>query len=197
GGGRGVSAAPPPVHFANDVTPLFSKLGCNGGGCHGKASGQNGFRLSVFGFDPRADYDALVKEARGRRVFPAAPESSLLLAKPSGRVPHGGGRRLEAGPPDHALLREWVRQGLPVGGGAPRVGGRRVSRAERVLGFGDDQQVLATAVFSDGSLRDVTASAGYASNAGHVAEVDRTGRILTGHLPGEAAVTVQYMGQVA
>jgi hypothetical protein len=62
----------PPVYFANDVMPIFSKYGCNGGGCHGKASGQNGFKLSVFGFDPEADYNSLVKEARGRRVFPAA-----------------------------------------------------------------------------------------------------------------------------
>src|SRR5262249_59432668 len=117
GGGRGVSAAPPPVHFANDVTPLFSKLGCNGGGCHGKASGQNGFKLSVFGFDPRADYDALVKEGRGRRVFPAAPEASLLLTKPSGQIPHAGGRRLRAGPPAYRLPRRGGRQGLAVGGG--------------------------------------------------------------------------------
>ena len=65
----------PPVHFANDVVPLFSKNGCNSGGCHGKASGQNGFRLSVFGFDPAADFDALVKESRGRRVFQAAAKA--------------------------------------------------------------------------------------------------------------------------
>jgi hypothetical protein len=90
----------PPVHFRNDVVPIFSKLGCNSGGCHGKASGQNGFKLSVFGFDPQADYDTLVKEARGRRVFPSAPASSLLLTKPTGRVPHGGGRRLEVGSPE-------------------------------------------------------------------------------------------------
>ena len=80
----------PPVHFANDIVPLFSKLGCNSGGCHGKASGQNGFKLSVFGFDPEADYNALVKEARGRRVFPESPLHSLLIAKPTGRMAHGG-----------------------------------------------------------------------------------------------------------
>ena len=68
----------PPVHFAHDVIPVFSKLGCNSGGCHGKASGQNGFKLSVFGFDPAADYSALVKEGRGRRLFPASPDQSLL-----------------------------------------------------------------------------------------------------------------------
>src|SRR4051794_33852010 len=71
-----------PVHFVNDVMPLFSKYGCNSAGCHGKASGQNGFKLSVFGYDADADYAALVKEARGRRVFPSAPDQSLLLLKP-------------------------------------------------------------------------------------------------------------------
>jgi hypothetical protein len=187
----------PPVHFANDVVPLLSKLGCNNGGCHGKASGQNGFKLSVFGFDPRADYDALVKEARGRRVLPTAPEHSLLLTKPTGQLPHGGGRRLGPDSADYVLLREWVRQGTPFGAeGAPHVVGLRLSPAERVLAFGAEQQVLATAVFSDGSLRDVTAAAAYASNAGHVAEVDRAGRIRTGHAPGEAAVTVRYAGHV-
>jgi hypothetical protein len=191
-------ASYPPVHFGNDVVPLFSKLGCNSGGCHGKASGQNGFKLSVFGFDPRADYDALVKEARGRRVFPAAPERSLLLAKPTGRVPHGGGRRLETGSPEYEVLHEWLKQGMPQGNSnAPHVVGLRVSPPARVLGFEGDQQVLATAVFSDDSCRDVTAAAGYASNADHVAEVDRGGRIRTARVPGEAAITVHYVGHVA
>jgi hypothetical protein len=191
-------AAYPPVHFGNDVVPLFSKLGCNSGGCHGKASGQNGFKLSVFGFDPRADYDALVREGRGRRVLPAAPAHSLLLLKPTGRVPHGGGRRIEIDSPDYEVLRHWVEQGMPWGNdSAPRVVGLRVSPTERIVGFDGDQQVLATAVFSDGSLRDVTAAAGYASNAAAVAEANRSGHIRTGRVPGEAAVTVQYMGQVA
>ena len=114
----------PPVHFATDVVPLFSKYGCNGGGCHGKASGQNGFKLSVFGFDPAADYDALVKEARGRRVFAAAPDASLLVQKATGRTAHGGGRRIAPGSPDHALLLAWLRQGMPVGAAdAPRAVG--------------------------------------------------------------------------
>src|ERR1019366_3200650 len=105
----------PPVHFANDVMPVFSKFGCNSGGCHGKAAGQNGFKLSVFGFDPEADYNALVKEARGRRVFPAAPEQSLLLQKATGTIPHGGGRRIEIGSPDHVLLHEWLKESTPIG----------------------------------------------------------------------------------
>src|SRR5436305_14934354 len=85
-----------PVNFANQVVPLFTKFGCNAGGCHGKASGQNGFKLSLLGFEPAEDYEYLVKEARGRRLMPAAPSHSLLLLKDTGTVPHGGGKRTEA-----------------------------------------------------------------------------------------------------
>ena len=78
------------VDFATQVEPLLSRFGCNAGGCHGKASGQNGFKLSLFGSDPAFDHEAIVREARGRRIFPAAPAQSLLLLKATGQVPHGG-----------------------------------------------------------------------------------------------------------
>jgi len=188
----------PPVHFGNDVVPLLSKLGCNGGGCHGKASGQNGFKLSVFGFDPEADYNAIVKEARGRRVFPAALEHSLLLLKPTGRVAHGGGRRVETGSPDYVILHEWLRQGMPVvGKGGPNLTSLSVSPGERIMARKAQQQILATAIFSDGSRRDVTQAATYTSNAEHVASVDSRGLAHVGNVPGEAAITLNYMGQVA
>lgn len=188
----------PRVHFVNDIVPLFSKLGCNNGGCHGRTAGQNGFKLSVFGFDPSADYDALTKEGRGRRVFPASPEKSLLLAKPMAQVPHGGGLRLTVDSPDHELLLQWIRQGMPWGDvGAATLVALRISPEERVLGIRSRQQILATAIYSDGQQRDVTAAASYSSNAPHVAEVDRAGIIQTGTFPGQAAVTVNYMGQVA
>ena len=187
-----------PVHFANDIVPILSKLGCNSGGCHGKASGQNGFKLSVFGFDPEADRTAILKEGRGRRALPASPERSLILLKPTAQVPHGGGRRMAVDSPDHQLLLQWVTQGMPLGReDAPRVVALRASPNERVLGFQSQQQILATAEFSDGSLRDVTDAAAYTSNSGIAAEVDAHGLVRTGRVPGEAAITVQYMGQVA
>ena len=102
-----------PVHFVNDVVPLFSKLGCNSGGCHGKASGQNGFKLSVFGFDAKADFASLSRESRGRRIFTGDPENSLLILKAIGVAAHGGGRRCQPGSPDHHLLSNWIRQGMP------------------------------------------------------------------------------------
>jgi methionine-rich copper-binding protein CopC len=103
-----------PINFANQIVPIFTKLGCNGGGCHGKASGQNGFKISLLGFEPEVDFTALVKEARGRRVFPAAPDYSLLLRKATGQLPHGGGKRMEAGSDEYKLIRRWIAAGMPM-----------------------------------------------------------------------------------
>ncbi|MCA9269447.1 MAG: Ig-like domain-containing protein, partial [Planctomycetales bacterium] len=83
------------VDFARDVAPILSRSACNSGGCHGKASGQNGFRLSLFGFDTAFDHEAIAKSARGRRIFPAAPDESILLKKATGSTPHGGGARFD------------------------------------------------------------------------------------------------------
>ena len=101
-----------PVSFINEVVPVLTKAGCNAGVCHAKAgNGQNGFQLSLFGYEPSEDYDHIAREARGRRVFLPAPERSLLLLKPSGQLPHGGGVRLDAASEGYAVLREWIRQG--------------------------------------------------------------------------------------
>src|SRR6202011_151132 len=100
-------------NFENDVIPLFSRHGCNSSGCHGKAEGQNGFKLSVFGFDPAADHAALVKEDRGRRTMATAPEQSLLLRKASGRMAHGGGTRIPIGSEAYQTLRGWIAAGTP------------------------------------------------------------------------------------
>jgi len=187
----------PDVQFVNDVMPLFSSLGCNSGGCHGKQSGQNGFKLSVFGFDPRADFNALVKEGRGRRVFPGAPQKSLLVTKPIGAVPHGGGQRIVPESLDHELLVQWIRQGTPWGDdNAPQLATIRIEPTHRVMLMQDGQQILVTAVFSDSSERDVTHASAYTSNTKVIASVNQAGKITTGTVPGEAAITVNYMGHV-
>lgn len=189
---------PPPVDFARDVNPILTRLGCNSGGCHGRASGQNGFKLSVFGFDNAFDYEAIVHQARGRRVNTASAADSLILTKPAGIVPHGGGQRLKKDSLDYEVLRHWIDQGLPPADPqVPHLVSLKVSPNERVLWAGATQQILATAHYSDGTIRDVTHAAFYASNAPHVAEVDPQGLVRVGHNPGEAAITVNYMGQVA
>ena len=104
-----------PVHFADQIVPIFTKYSCNSGGCHGKSSGQNGFRLSLLGFEPGEDFEHLVREGRGRRLFPAAPERSLLLLKATAQLPHGGGERITPESPAYRLLRRWIEQGMPLG----------------------------------------------------------------------------------
>jgi hypothetical protein len=185
-------------HFPNEIVPVLSKLGCNGGMCHGKAEGQNGFKLSVFGFDPGADYDAIVKEGRGRRVVLGAPQHSLLLRKPLQLLPHGGGKRLREGSREHATLLEWIEAGAPFGrADEPVVERIEVLPAERVLPFKAEQQLQVTAVLADGSRRDVTAVAKYASNVPPIASVTEDGLVQAHDIPGQVAVSVAYLDQVA
>jgi hypothetical protein len=191
-------AEPPPIHFTNQIVPIFTKLGCNSGGCHGKSGGQNGFRLSLLGFEPMLDYETLVKEGRGRRLFPAAPDRSLLLTKAIAEVPHGGGKKLEPESHEYRLIRRWIAEGMPVGAeDAPTVAQIDIHPPNRVLDQGTDQQLLVTAVYSDGSTEDVTRWAQYESNVPDIASVETGGRVRTGELPGMAAVMTRYQGQVA
>jgi hypothetical protein len=187
-----------PVDFATEVQPLLNRFGCNSGGCHGKASGQNGFKLSLFGFDTAFDYAALVHEARGRRVFSSAPERSLLLTKAAGEVPHGGGRRIAPGSEPYRLLLAWLQAGAPASSADVRhVAKLSVTPAEILLQPDDQQQLAVLAHYSDGSTRDVTRDADYGSNLDVVATVNPQGLITANPPTGEAAVMIRYMGQVA
>jgi hypothetical protein len=187
-----------PVNFANQVVPIFTKLGCNAGGCHGKSSGQNGFRLSLLGFEPALDFETVVKEGRGRRVFPAAPEASLLLQKATARVPHGGGKRLDPDSHEYRLIRRWIATGMPVGKPAdPTVDRIAVYPQARVLPRGRAQQIVVTAFYTDGTTEDVTRWAQYQSNETEVAGALLDGHVETRRLAGQAAIMARYQGQVA
>ncbi len=191
-------AAEQPINFSNDIVPIFTKLGCNAGACHGKASGQNGFRLSLLGFEPEVDYQALTREARGRRVFPAAPEMSLLLLKPTATLPHGGGKRLDPASANYQLLLRWIRSGTPFGSSTdPRVVAIAVAPEHRVMAPRSRQQINVTARYSDGSRREVTVLAEYSSNDTEIVNVDEGGLVETHGLPGEGSVMVRYLGHVA
>jgi hypothetical protein len=186
-----------PINFGNQIVPIFTKLGCNSGGCHGKASGQNGFKLSLLGFEPDTDYTSLVKEARGRRVFPGAPDHSLLLRKASGGIAHGGGKRIETDSDEYKLIRRWVAAGLPFGSpDDPGVVKITVFPEHRILGRHGQQQVAVYAHYSDGAVEDVTRRAQYESNETEIAIVDAAGLVRTLDLSGEAAVMARYQGQV-
>jgi hypothetical protein len=186
------------VNFPNQIVPIFTKYGCNGGGCHGKASGQNGFRLSLLGFEPDEDYEHLVKEGRGRRLSPAAPDRSLLLVKSVGSVPHGGGMRMEIDSPPYRLLRRWIAQGLPYGNADdPTVVHIEVFPEQRTLSPGQQQQVICIAHYSDGSTEDVTAMTQFEPNDPEMAEVGEAGLVTAGTLTGNVAIMARYQGQVA
>ncbi|MGL4465649.1 MAG: DUF1549 domain-containing protein, partial [Planctomycetia bacterium] len=185
------------VNFTNEIVPIFTKLTCNSGGCHGKSGGQNGFRLSLLGFEPTQDYEYLVKESRGRRMFPAAPEQSALLRKATGRTPHGGGRLMKENDDNHQLVVAWVKQGMPFGKPTdPTVARIEVFPKMRVMDRFASQRLRVSAHMSDGRVEDVTRFAQFQSNDESVATVDGTGKVLTSDLSGEAAVMARYMGQV-
>ena len=187
-----------PINFPNQVVPIFTKHGCNGGGCHGKSSGQNGFRLSLLGFEPTEDYEHLVREARGRRLFPAAPESSLLLTKAVASMPHGGGKRLDPAGDDYRLLVRWIGQGMPYGKSTdPSVAKIEVWPKERTLSRGAAQQLVVLAHYTDGSVQDVTRGAVYEPNDKNLGESDETGLVKVYDQPGDVAVMVRYQSRVA
>ncbi len=190
-------AAPRSLNFENDIIPILDRYGCNSSGCHGKAEGQNGFKLSVFGFDPAADYRALVMEGRGRRVFPAAPGRSLLLRKVGGGTPHGGGVRIDPQRPEFQTLYDWIATGAPFGSpDDPRVVAIDVQPDEGQLATGSRQPLSVTATWSDGQQQDVTQLASFQSNNEGLATVDEQGLVTSGDAPGSVAVMATYLGHV-
>ncbi len=187
-----------PINFPNQIVPIFTKAGCNSGGCHGKASGQNGFKLSLLGFEPAEDYEHLVKEARGRRIFPASPENSLLLLKGFGVTPHGGGKRLEPNSDEHRLLVSWIAQGMPYGKETdPVIASVEVLPKKRTMTLNGEQQLVVLARYSDGSMQDVTRSALYEPNDKSMAKAEEDGRVTMFDQPGDVGVMVRYQGKVA
>lgn len=183
--------------FRNDVLPVLTREGCNGGSCHGAAAGKGGLKLSLRGFDPDADYDVLTHQANGRRVAPGRPLDSLLLLKPTNRIPHGGGRRIEPGSREESAIAGWIAAGAP----SPRATDKRIDRLEIVppaatLHPGDQQQMLVTAHYSDGSVADVTSLVKFGAVDGTVATVNEAGQVhVIGR--GETAITAWYSSKVS
>jgi uncharacterized protein DUF1549/uncharacterized protein DUF1553/Big-like domain-containing protein len=183
--------------FRNDVLPVMTKVGCNSGPCHGAAAGKNGFKLTLRGYDPIADYYTLTHQAVGRRTDRLEPARSLILLKPTLAISHGGGRRFDVGSPEYQIISGWIAQGMP----APRDSDALVNEIEVLpreasLALGGEQQLVVIAKFSDGHSSDVTRWAKFDSGDEGVATVDNNGRVtMRGY--GEAPVTVWYQSHVA
>jgi hypothetical protein len=186
------------IKFELDIQPLLTARGCNSGPCHGKQRGQNGFALSLLGFDGDMDYQAIVTEARGRRIFPNSPEQSLLVQKATGQLPHGGGIRIEPGSEEYRLFVEWIRSGQNRTSSAdPTLKQIVVSPAPHSMAAGDQQQLTVTARYSDGQSREVTSHCAFQSNEPAVLQVSASGLLTAGDLPGEATIMARYMGNIA
>jgi WD40 repeat protein len=188
----------PKLSYTRDILPILTKAGCNLGSCHAKSSGQAGFRLSIFAFDTKSDFMEFVNDSRGRRVFPALPEDSLILQKATVRVQHEGGQRFE---PDSAwakTIADWIRQGMPYEmANQPTLAEVAITPGEKTYRKGEEVALKVTAKYSDGSTRDVTDLADYISTEKAIAGVDENGKVKASTESGETVIVARYMGQVA
>jgi hypothetical protein len=185
------------VRFSPDIISMLTTKGCNGSGCHGSPAGQNGFKLSLFGYNLEADYEMIVKTHNGRRVNLAIPENSLLLKKPSFAIPHGGGRVLQVDSPEYNTLLTWLRQGAKFETAGPRLTKLEMYPKERILGGArSTQQLVVMGTLSDGSTRDMTREVRFSTGDDSIAAVSTDGNLTSGN-PGLTSVLARAMGQVA
>src|SRR5262245_28953442 len=184
---------PREISFKLDVMPIFMKSGCNSGSCHGAARGKDGFRLSLFGYDPDGDHYRLTRELSGRRLDLAVPQASLTVEKSIGAVPHTGGKRFEADSELCQNLVGWIAAGCPADPATiPTCTALEIYPRQAVLdGEGAAQQVTVVAHYSDGTDRDVTSLALFLSNNDNSASINETGLVTAGKR-GEAFVMARF-----
>lgn len=187
-----------PVSFVDDILPILSKAGCSGSSCHSKPEGQNGFKLSVFAYDPVSDYAEIVDDRHGRRLSPGAPEQSLLLLKPTQAVPHEGGKRIEPGSDAYETIAAWIRAGAPyeLPGDSP-VAKIEIEPHSVPSQRGESGRLEVTAIYENGREREVSAMAEFDVDKEEIVEVDSTGHAVVGDRAGEAIVVARFLGQVA
>ncbi len=186
------------VTFLRDVAPVLDKTGCTSGACHGAAKGKNGFKLSLRGYDHRFDYESLLYDLSGRRFNRAEPGKSLMLAKPTQEVAHGGGLRFEKDSDYYKIINDWIAQGVPYGDESQdAVTAIDVEPKEIFMaGPGESAQVKVSARYADGVTRDVTRDATVESNIPDIAMVD-VKSLVKGERVGEATLLVRYQGKLS
>lgn len=186
------------LSFVHDVLPVFSKAGCVTSECHARKGGQNGFELSIFSFDPHADFYEVMTDGFGRRVMPADPANSLLLLKATGKVPHEGGERFSINSPFYRTVYEWISEGMrfqsenePTLASISLEPNAVTGRKKQEVTFG------VTATYSDGSTREVTELSQFELSDKDFAEIDEAGQLFLGERIGETMVIARFMGAVA
>lgn len=187
------AAEPREISFKLDVMPIFMKAGCNSGSCHGAARGKDGFRLSLFGYDPDGDHFRLARELSGRRLDLAVPQASLAVEKSTGAVPHTGGKRFDPASEMCQNFVGWIAANCPVDPPTvPVCTALDIYPKQAVLdGEGATQQVTVVASYSDGTDRDVTSLALFLSNNDNSASINETGLVTAGKR-GEAYVMARF-----
>src|SRR5713226_2785732 len=189
-------AEPQRVTFLRDVAPILNKVGCTAGTCHGAAKGKNGFKLSLRGYDPQFDYESLLYDLAGRRFNRADPGRSLMLAKPSQEVAHGGGQRFAKDSDYYKTIYNWIAQGVPYGDPAKdTVVELRAEPKEIFMNKPGETAALKVVVrFKDDQTRDVTRETTIESNVPDVASVESDTSVIRGERVGEATLLVRYQG---
>jgi hypothetical protein len=190
-----MSADNPPVSFTRDVMPVLSKSGCNAGTCHGAQAGKNGFKLSLRGYDPNYDYNALINDLLGRRFDRIKPDQSLMLLKPVGAVPHEGKKVFEIGSRPYNLIHQWIKEGVKRDETVAAHKPVKLEILPKSIDLdlpGREQRLIVLAHYFDGKTRDVTRDAVMSSNSDEIAKV--AGNKVTGIRRGEAAVLIRYEG---
>ena len=184
-------------NFAEDVEPILTRSGCNAGGCHGRADGQNGFHLSLFGYDPIGDHRAISREVGGRRVSAVDPGASLFFLKATGSIAHVGGARIRRDSDDARTLLAWLAAGSPKESGQPHGATVEVTvePGNQRLDEPGPAQLRVVARYADGHKRDVTRLATFRVNDDSAAQIDGQGS-ATLLRRAETDVVVRYQTQV-
>ena len=180
--------------FASDIMPILTKSGCNAGACHGSNAGKGGFHLSLLGYDPKSDHEAMTRFVGSRRISLSQPDNSLILRKATARIPHGGALRFFPDSSEYRTLKAWISGGaLAPKDTEPTVKKLLVSPENRSLAIGGLQSYKIEAALSDGSKRDVTARTLFTSGDGSILEVkpDGSAKVVGS---GEGAVVIRYGG---
>ena len=185
--------------YLKDVAPILNKAGCTSGPCHGAAKGKNGFKLSLRGYDPQFDYEALLYDLSGRRFNRAEPGKSLMLAKPTQEIPHGGGQRFEQTSPYYKTIFNWIAQGVPFGDPLKdKVSALAVEPLDIAMATpGEKLALKVVATYLDGTTRNVTREATIESNTPDVARIDAVQATVAGERTGEATLLIRYAGKYA